>query len=133
MIKHTNELLAMRDNELISAYKRVLKDEFNKGNKINRKHVIERTIHESKPHFHVSFEHAYKVISTIRNTDGILFRKSLRQEMWQELLSLVDAEMRERPYLNMGHALSRVLAEKHASRFYLSTEYCYKKLYKIKN
>ena len=49
----------------------------------------------------------------------------------EELLELVEAEMKERPYLNFGHALSRVLAEKRASRFYISPEYCYKYLYNI--
>ncbi|MBQ7942290.1 MAG: hypothetical protein IJ328_07805 [Muribaculaceae bacterium] len=134
MNKHTNELLAMRDNELTSAYKKFLKEEFLKGGKINRRKVIERTITESRPHFHVSFEHAYKVLSTIRNHGTKnCFKLTLHQQMWQELLTLVEEELTSRPYLSMGHALSRVLAEKRASRFYLSHDYCYKRLYKIEN
>lgn len=133
MTKHTNELLALRDRELTSAYKKFLKEEFLKGGNINRRKVVERTIHESRPHFHVSFEHAYKVLSTIKNHDaGQTFKLTLHQQMWKELLSLVNEEMVARPYLNMGHALSRVLAEKRASRFYLSHEYCYKRLYKLR-
>ena len=134
MTTHTNELLALRDSELTSAYKRFLKEAFRKGGKINRKQVVERTIHESRPHFHVSYEHAYKVLSTIRNRGAkSAFRLTLHQQMWQELLSLVEEEMKQHPYLNMGHALSRVLAEKRASRFYLSSDYCYKRLYNIES
>lgn len=134
MNKHTRELLAMRDSELTSAFKKFLKEEFLKGDKINRRKVIERTIHESRPHFHVSYEHAYKVLSTIRNHGtSQSFKLTLHQQMWQELLSLVEEEMAARPHLNMGHALSRVLAEKRASRFYLSHDYCYKRLYNIVN
>lgn len=132
MNKHTNELLAMRDRELIAAYKKFLKEEFEKGTPVNRREIINRVILESRPHFHVSYEHAYKVLSTIRNSSNRIFRKTLRQQMWQELLSLVEDEIRERPYLNLGHALSRVLAEKRASRFYISPIYCYKHLYSIK-
>lgn len=130
MKKH-NELLALRDRELVAGYKKILKEEFEKGAPINRREVVNRVIKESRPHFHVSYEHAYKVLSTIRNSENQVFRKTLRQQMWKELLTLVEEEMRERPYLNMGHALSRVLAEKRASRFYLSHEYCYKRLYDI--
>lgn len=130
MKKH-NELLALRDRELVAGYKKILKEEFEKGTPINRREVVNRVINESRPHFHVSYEHAYKVLSTIRNSENQVFRKTLRQQMWKELLTLVEEEMRERPYLNMGHALSRVLAEKRASRFYLSHEYCYKRLYNI--
>lgn len=130
MKKH-NELLALRDRELVAGYKKILKEEFEKGAPINRREVVNRVIKESRPHFHVSYEHAYKVLSTIRNSENQVFRKTLRQQMWKELLTLVEEEMRERPYLNMGHALSRVLAEKRASRFYLSHEYCYKRLYNI--
>ena len=130
MKKH-NELLALRDRELVAGYKKILKEEFEKGAPINRREVVNRVIKESRPHFHVSYEHAYKVLRTIRNSENQVFRKTLRQQMWKELLTLVEEEMRERPYLNMGHALSRVLAEKRASRFYLSHEYCYKRLYNI--
>lgn len=133
MNKHTRELLALRDRELTSAYKKFLKEEFLKGDKINRRQVIERTIHESRPHFHVSYEHAYKVLSSIRNHGAPQsFKLTLHQQMWQELLLLVE-EMNAHPYLSMGHALSRVLAEKRASRFYLSHNYCYKRLYKIEH
>ncbi len=134
MNKHTRELLALRDRELTSAYKKFLKEEFLKGDKINRRQVIERTIHESRPHFHVSYEHAYKVLSSIRNHGAPQsFKLTLHQQMWQELLLLVEEEMNAHPYLSMGHALSRVLAEKRASRFYLSHNYCYKRLYKIEH
>lgn len=132
MNKHTRELLALRDSELTSAYKKFLKEEFLRGDKISRHRVIERTIHESRPHFHVSYEHAYKVLTTIRNHGtSKSFKLALHQQMWHELLSLVEEEMTARPYLSLGHALSRVLAEKRASRFYLSHNYCYKYLYKI--
>lgn len=133
MTKHTNELLALRDRELMAAYKKVLKEEFEKGERINRRNIIQRVIHESRPHFHVSYEHAYKVLSSVRNHGTAGFRITLRQQMWHELQSLVEAEMEARPYLSMSHALSRVLAEKRASRFYLSPEYCYRKLYNIAN
>lgn len=131
MNKHENELLEMRDHELAVAYKKLLKEEFAKGGKISRRHIVERVIHETHPHFHVSFEHAYKVLSTIKHHGVNNFKLTLRQQMWLELQSLVEEEMLARPYLNMGHALSRVLAEKRASRFYISPSYCYKRLYDI--
>lgn len=133
MTKHTHELLALRDQELLYAYKKFLKEEYEKGIPVNRRKVIERAIFESRPHFHVSFEHAYKVLTTIRNHGTTSFRCTLHQQMWQELLSLVNEEMQARPYLNMSNALSRVLADKRASRFYLSPDYCYKRLYKIES
>lgn len=131
MAKQENELLEMRNRELVASYKKILKDEFEKGESVNRKKIVERVIFESKPRFHVSYEHAYKVLSSIRNHGVGGFKLTLRQEMWRELLELVEEEMRARPYLNMGDALSRVLAEKRASRFYLSPAYCYKYLYNI--
>lgn len=133
MTKHTNELLALRDRELMAAYKKVLKEEFEKGERINRSDIVNRVIHESHPHFHVSYEHAYKVLSSVRNHGTQGFRLTLRQQMWHELNMLVNEEMQARPYLSMSHALSRVLAEKRASRFYISHDYCYRKLYKIEN
>lgn len=131
MTKHENELRMMRDRELVAAYKKFLKEEFSKGNRIDRKQVIKRVIEESRPHFHVSFEHAYKVLSTVRQHGTKAFKCTLRQQMWSELLSLVEEEMREKPYLSMSNALSRVLAFRRASRFYISPEYCYKYLYKF--
>ena len=131
MKKHENDLLEMRNRELVASYKRFLKEEYEKGGAVNRMRVIERVVYESRPRFHVSFEHAYKVLSTIRHHGFGGFRLTLRQEMWRELWNYVEAEMRERPYLNLGHALSRVLAEKRASRFYLSPSYCYKYLYNL--
>lgn len=131
MKQRSNELLEMRNRELVASYKKKLKEEYAKNGAVNRRKVVERVIHESHPRFHVSYEHAYKVLSSGRRHRFNGFRLSLRRQMWLELLDLVEAEMRERPYLNMGHALSRVLAEKRASRFYLSPEYCYKYLYNI--
>lgn len=131
MGKHENELRIMRDRELVAAYKKFLKEEFSKRNKIDRKQVIKRVIEESHPHFNVSFEHAYKVLSTVRLHGTKAFKCTLRQQMWSELLALVEEEMREKPYLSMSNALSRVLAFRRASRFYISPEYCYKYLYKL--
>lgn len=131
MTKLSNEFLEMRNKELIASYKKILKEEFAKSGVVSRRRIVERVIYESHPRFHVSYEHAYKVLSTVRNHGFGGFKLSLRRQMWQELLELVEAEMKERPYLNFGHALSRVLAEKRASRFYISPEYCYKYLYNI--
>ena len=131
MEKHENELRIMRDRELIYAYKKILKDEYARGCKIDRKRVIKRVIEESKPHFHVSFEHAFKVLSSVRNHGTGNFKCTLRQQKWNELMSLVNQEMQDKPYLNLSTALSRVLAFKRASRFYISPEYCYKYIYKF--
>lgn len=131
MNNKSNELREMRDKELLSAYKKIIKEEFETGNHIDRKRVVKRVIEESHPHFHVSFEHAYKVLSSIRIHGTKNFKCTLRQQMWSELLALVEGEMRVKPYLTLSNALSRVLASKRASRFYISPEYCYKYLYKF--
>lgn len=131
MKTHENELRLLRDKELANAYKRILKEEFDNGNKIDRRKIITRLLNEYRPLFHVSFEHAYKVLSTIRNHGTKVFKCTLRQQMWNELLSLVENELKNRPYLNLSTALSRVLASQRASRFYITPEYCYKYLYKI--
>lgn len=126
-----NELLELRNKELVDSYKRILKDEYAKNSVVNRRKVVDRVIHESHPHFHVSFPHAYKVLSTIRHHGSKGFRQTLRQQMWHELYLLVIDEMRRLPLLSFGNAISRVLAEKRASRFFLSHDYCYKFLYDI--
>lgn len=131
MSKHENELRVMRDRELIAAYKKFIKEEFANGNRIDRKQVVKRVVEEYRPHFHVSFEHAYKVLSSVRQHGTVAFKCTLRQQMWSELLSLVEEEMRDKPYLTLNTALSRVLAFRRASRFYISPEYCYKYLYKL--
>ena len=131
MKTHENELRLLRDRELVAAYKKFLKEEYADGNKIDRRKIIKRVLNEYRPLFHVSFEHAYKVLSTIRHHGTKVFKCTLRQQMWSELHSLVEQELKERPYLNFSTALSRVLASERASRFYLSPEYCYKYLYKI--
>ncbi len=133
-MKHKeNTLIQLRNRELMIAYKQFLKEEFERGDKVNRQKIVKRILSEYKPHFHVSYEHAYKVLTTIRNHGTQTFKKTLRQQMWQELLTLVEQEMATHPRLNMGHALSRVLITKRASRFYLSENYCYKYLYYCHN
>lgn len=131
MSNKVNELREMRDKELLSAYRKVIKEEFEAGKHIDRKRVIKRVIEESHPHFHVSFEHAYKVLSSVRIHGTESFKCTLRRQMWSELLALVEEEMQAKPYLTLSNALSRVLASKRASRFYISPEYCYKYLYKF--
>ena len=126
-----NDLLEMRNKELLACYKKFLKEEYDANKMVSRRRVVERVIFESRPRFHVTFSHAYKVLTSARNHGFGRFKLSLRRQMWRELLTLVEQEQVERPYLNFGHALSRVLAEKRASRFYLSPDYCYKFLYNI--
>ena len=121
----------MRNKELVASFKKILKEEFAKNEALNRRRVVQRVIHESRPRFYVSYNRAYKVLTSARIHGFNSHRLSLRQQMWRELLMLVETEMQEHPFLNFGHALARVLAEKRASRFYLSPEYCYKYLYNI--
>ena len=128
MTKQSNQLLAMRNKELVNSYKRILRDEYAHSGTIDRRHVVMRVLRESRPMFHVSYQHAYKVLSVARRHGFDHFKQPHRRQMWRELSSLVDDEMRMHPHLCMSHALSRVLASRRASSFYLSPDYCYKLL-----
>ena len=54
MKRRSNELLEMRNRELVASYKKKLKEEYAKNGAVNRRKVVERVIHESHPRFHVS-------------------------------------------------------------------------------
>ena len=128
MKQQSNYLLAMRNKELIESYKRILRDEYARGGTIDRRRVVMRVLRESRPMFHVSYDHAYKVLSVARRRGFNHFKHPHRRQMWRELASLVHDEMHRHPRLSMGDALSRVLASCRASSFYLSPDYCYKLL-----
>ncbi len=130
-MNHVRNFTRMRDAELLRDYREKIAEAMKSGGEINRHKIVRDVLHSGRPHYYVSFDQAYNVMSEI-NTHGLPSRKlTLKQQMWMEIYDKMQ-QLRERhPNLAIHAALARVLLSERASRYFISEDYAYKHLYRV--
>ncbi|MBQ0114499.1 MAG: hypothetical protein KBT10_01300 [Bacteroidales bacterium] len=124
--KHRNRL--ERDREFLTMYRQALDLMLAQHVRDPRREAIRFTIHHSSPRYHVSYERAYIVVCRILNGDGNPLVPSLQAQMWQEIADRVNS-LRTSAGLSIARALDFVLEHCRASRFFISENYAYTRLY----
>ena len=101
------------------------------GEEINRMKIIEEVLATGRPRYYLQFSQAYNVMARI-NHRGITGRKlSLKNAMWLEIYEKVQAMMAENEGMPMHVALTRVLGEGRASRYFITPRYAYRYIYEV--
>lgn len=128
-MRNKRELTKMRDAELLRDYRKKLGEAMKGSGVINRMKIIEEVLAEGRPRYYLRFSQAYNVMSRI-NHKGITGRKlTLKNQMWLEIYGKVQQMMEEDKGLAMHEALTRVLFDGRASRYFISPQYAYRYLY----
>lgn len=128
-MRNKRELTKMRDAELLRDYRKKLGEAMKGSGVINRMKIIEEVLAEGRPRYYLRFSQAYNVMSRI-NHQGITGRKlTLKNQMWLEIYGKVQQMMEEDKGLAMHEALTRVLFDGRASRYFISPQYAYRYLY----
>ena len=130
-MKNQRELTRLRAAELLRDYRRRLSAAMESGEEINRMKIIEEVLATGRPRYYLQFSQAYNVMARI-NHRGITGRKlSLKNAMWLEIYEKVQAMMAENEGMPMHVALTRVLGEGRASRYFITPRYAYRYIYEV--
>mgnify|MGYP003308829092 CR=1 FL=1 len=113
-----------RDNEFMKHYREVLDLMMEQGVPDARKAAIDFTVLNSRPHYHVSFDRAYVVVSKILNSSYHPAKPTLQTLMWNEIADKVS-QLIATKRLSIARALQFVLEHCRASRFFISPQYAY--------
>lgn len=108
----------LRNNTFVNYFRLAYREAILSGNYVSRRALIKKVIEESRPLFDVSYDYALSVIHKMRS-GKLTVKNPLKCRMWHEIYNYVTDEMRRRD-VTVGEALATVLAEKHASQFYIS-------------
>jgi len=103
-----------RDREFMEQFHRVYDMMRASGVRNARVAAVHYTLRHSQPHYHVSFERAYRRLQQMRRGCRPLRNAGMWDEMWAQVNALMTSG------LKMSQALEHVLAHCHASRWYLS-------------
>lgn len=114
----------MRDNEFMAAYRQVLDLMLEQGVPDARRAAIDFTVLHTQPHYHVSFDRAYIVVSNIINSNYNPVKPSLQAHMWEEIARKVQ-NLLICKRLSISRALQFVLEHCRASRFFITPQYAY--------
>ncbi len=132
-MNHVRNLTRMRDAELLRDYREKLAEAMKTGGEINRQEIVRAVILGCRPRYYLNFDQAYNVMSEIK-THGLPCRKlTLKQQMWMEIYGKVKQLIEQHPNLAVHAALARVLLNERASRYFISEDYAYKRLYRVQN
>ena len=113
-----------RDREFLDMYDKALASVL-KQNISNPKRVAVRwTIYNSCPHYHVSFDRAYKVVSHLLRKGYAPLMPSLQASMWMEIAQRVRSLINDAG-MSIAKAIDFVLTNCRASRFFISEHYAY--------
>ncbi|MGN1245773.1 MAG: hypothetical protein ACI4UN_03990 [Muribaculaceae bacterium] len=130
-MKNQRELTKMRDAELLRDYRTRLNAALERGEDINRMKIIEEVLATGHPRYYLQFSQAYNVMARI-NHRGITGRKlTLKNAMWLEIYEKVRTMMAENEGMPMHIALTRVLGEGRASRYFITPRYAYRYIYEV--
>ena len=122
------ELKTMRNRELMSDYRRYLSAAFAGGSYRGREELIRRMLSECRPHYDATFDYALRMAHRIVR-DGLPCRqKGIKAEMWREFCGYVS-EIVDRKNCDISEAVATVLAEKRASRYFLTYKQASKIIY----
>ena len=119
----------MRNQELMSSWrqylKRVMDSEAYKG----RGEVIDGVLAGGTPRYDVSYDYAVRVMYwMLRDHRPAPCRRSLKRQMWEEISRHVRRTI-ERRGCSIPEAVAVVLAEKKASRYFISQKQASKIIY----
>ena len=124
ILSGTMEYTQERDRDFVSAYRRELRQAWERGEHLETAEMIRRAIDGGAPGFYVGFDYARRGVSDRlrrrlrsrhRNWTGV------KRGIWDDLAERVEVEiMSSHARLRLPEALARVLAEGNAPRFYMS-------------
>ena len=116
-------LREQRDNELRADYYRTKEKWDCEGRSYSNRALLEYVLDTGHPHYHFSFDYARRMLNKV-GLDGFLHCKStLHQAMWHEIADKVAILRRKFPEKTVTEALSLVLADGRASKYYLKYNY----------
>lgn len=119
----------MRNQELIGNWRRCLKDAFDSDGYDCRDNVIDKALACGKPRYDVSYDYALRMAQQmVRDGKPCPLSNRLKKLMWEEICGHVREAMRSRHY-TLARALAFVLAEKRASRYFISRKQASKIIY----
>lgn len=116
-----------RDLEFIKTYKATLAQLIEAKVKNPKLHAVRWTIYHGAPHYHVSYERAYRVVCEILLRDKKPVKPTLQACMWLEIAERVKS-LTMNCSLSVARALELVLSHCRASRFFISEHYAYANL-----
>ncbi|MCQ2288247.1 MAG: hypothetical protein MJZ74_04040 [Muribaculaceae bacterium] len=125
--KHRNRI--KRDNEFMDYYRRVLDLMLEAGVSDARHAAVEYVTHNFRPHYHVSYDRAYLVVSSILNQGVNPVKPSNQASMWEELALMVK-QLCSYGDISVPRALEFVLDNCRASQFFFTPDYAYHKINK---
>lgn len=116
-----------RDHEFLETYKATLAQLINAKVKNPKMEAVRWTIHNGAPHYHVSYERAYRVVCQILRNGKVPVKPSLQARMWHEIAQRV-CSLTQQGRVSVAKALELVLLHCRASRFFISEHYAYANL-----
>lgn len=116
-----------RDMEFLEAYKAALAQLIDAKVKNPKQHAVRWAIYNGAPHYHVSYDRAYKVVCQILQRNINPVKPSLQASMWLEIAERVRS-LTMHCSVSVAKALELVLLNCRASRFFISEHYAYANL-----
>jgi len=120
--KHRSKL--ERDKEFNAIYRQVLNFMIEHKVPNARQAAVRFTVLHSHPHYHVSYDRAYIVVSKILKGQPFTARPSLRASMWLEIAKQVKY-LHDNHNISIARATEWVIENCTASRFFISPEHAY--------
>ena len=113
-----------RDREFMETYRQALDMFLRQGVSNPKRLAVRWAIYHGAPHYHVSFDRAYKVVNHILHKGRNPLLPSLQAKMWLEIADRVN-ELIQSAGMSVSRALDFVLAHCRASRFFITEHYAY--------
>lgn len=117
-----------RDRELTTMFNSVLDDMLTAGVPNAWDAALLFTLNHGTPHYHVSYDRAYRVVCALLRHDATTLRESPQLEMWREIAERVSALMASSG-ISVARAVDIVLRECRASRIFISENYARRHIY----
>ncbi len=108
-----------RNQELMCDYRRYLRAAMQSGGRIDTEEVINRVLKECTPRYDVSYDYTRRMMHTMIECGQPCPAKGIKRLMWEEICTKVKLYMSARKY-SLPDAITTVLREKRASRYFLS-------------
>ena len=121
-----------RDRELLTMFNNVLDEMLSAGVPNAWDAALRFTISHGTPHYHVSFDRAYRVVSAIVLHGDCPLQENNHREMWREIAERVSALMAVGG-LSVARSVDIVLRECRASRFFISEPYARRHIYRARH
>lgn len=125
------QMRQMRDREFLRHYRQTVRQMLDSGKEVRRDEAVRLTVTTGRPLFYLSYTRAYTVISHYFAHGDVPLKAAQQRAMWLELAKAVARTRQADPKLSLPQAIARTLATARASRFYITTRYANKLLYRI--